>query len=145
SWKSISPGSKPRSPVPAGRSLPSRSSAPAPRLCSNDRGHAVGMDQIELNGRSYRAPTRPTVVICADGCDPAYLDAGLRAGVLPTIARFRDTGFYALADAAMPTFTNPNNLSIVTGAPPSVHGISGNFFLDRDTGEEIMMTDPELV
>ena len=103
------------------------------------------MQHIELNGRTYRAPTQPTVVICADGCDPSYLEAGLRAGVLPAVARFRDAGFYGVADAAMPTFTNPNNLSIVTGAPPAVHGISGNFFLDRETGQEIMMTDPALV
>src|SRR4051812_11051499 len=100
---------------------------------------------IELHGRTYRPPPRPTVVICADGCDPAYIEAGLKAGVLPTIARWRRDGFYALADAAMPSFTNPNNLSIVTGAPPSVHGISGNFALDRDSGAEIMMTDPDMV
>src|SRR3954452_14167777 len=103
------------------------------------------MNDVELNGRTYRLPSRPTVVICADGCDPAYIEAGLAAGVLPTVARWRRDGFYALADAAMPTFTNPNNLSIVTGAPPAVHGISGNFALDRDTGAEIMMTDPEMV
>jgi phosphonoacetate hydrolase len=65
--------------------------------------------------------------------------------VLPTVARWRETGFYALAEAAMPTFTNPNNLSIVTGAPPSVHGISGNFALDRDSGAEIMMNEPDMV
>src|SRR4051812_15785495 len=100
---------------------------------------------IELNGRTYQPPSRPTVVICADGCDPAYIEAGLAAGVLPTVARWRRDGFYALCDAAMPTFTNPNNLSIVTGAPPAVHGISGNFALDRDSGAEIMMTDPEMV
>src|SRR5260370_22051234 len=105
----------------------------------------MGMEAIELHGRSYRLPTRPTVVICADGCDPAYIEAGLKAGVLPTVARWREAGFYALADAVMPTFTNPNNLSIVTGAPPSVHGISGNFALDRDSGAEIMMTDPDMV
>src|SRR5260370_41826378 len=84
------------------------------------------MEAIELNGRQYRLPARPTVVICADGCDPAYIEAGLKAGMLPTVARWREGGFYALADAVMPTFTNPNNLSIVTGAPPSLHGISGN-------------------
>ncbi len=103
------------------------------------------MESILLNGRSYRVPTRPTVVICADGCDPAYIEAGLEAGVLPTIAGWREAGFYALADAVMPTFTNPNNLSIVTGAPPALHGISGNFALDRASGAEIMMTDPEMV
>ena len=103
------------------------------------------MEQIALNGRFYRRPARPTVVICADGCDPAYLDAGISAGVLPTIAGFREHGFFGFADAAMPTFTNPNNISIVTGAPPSVHGIAGNFMLDRETGAEIMMTDPALL
>ena len=103
------------------------------------------MNSIELNGRQYRRPERPTVVICADGCDPSYLDAGLQAGVLPTISRCQKAGFYALCEAAMPTFTNPNNVSIVTGAPPSLHGISGNFYLDRETGAEVMMTEPELV
>jgi phosphonoacetate hydrolase len=103
------------------------------------------MEPISLHGRFYCWPRRPTVVICADGCDPAYLEAGLKAGVLPTIARWQKAAFYTLADAAMPTFTNPNNLSIVTGAPPSIHGISGNFALDRDSGAEIMMTDPEMV
>jgi phosphonoacetate hydrolase len=103
------------------------------------------MEPIVLNGRSYRRPARPTVVICADGCDPTYLDAGIAANVIPTMAGFRDSGFYGFADAAMPTFTNPNNVSIVTGAPPSVHGISGNFALDRDSGAEIMMTDPAML
>src|SRR3954447_12691855 len=100
---------------------------------------------IELNGRTYRLPLRPTVVICADGCDPSYIEAGLAAGMLPTGARWRRDGFYALADAVMPTFTNPNNMSIVTGAPPSVHGIAGNFALDRDSGAEVMMTDPAML
>jgi phosphonoacetate hydrolase len=103
------------------------------------------MEPVTLNGRSYSRPARPTVVICADGCDPTYLDAGIAAGVLPRIAGFREYGFYGFADAVMPTFTNPNNMSIVTGAPPSVHGISGNFALDRATGAEIMMTDPEML
>jgi phosphonoacetate hydrolase len=103
------------------------------------------METIALNGRAYRRPSRPTVVICADGCDPSYLDAGIAAGVLPTIAGFREHGFFRFADAPMPTFTNPNNVSIVTGVPPSVHGISGNFALDRDSGAEVMMTDPAML
>jgi phosphonoacetate hydrolase len=47
-----------------------------------------------------------------------------------------------MADCVMPSFTNPNNLSIVTGVPPSVHGICGNFFFDPERGEEVMMNDP---
>ena len=42
----------------------------------------------------------------------------------------------------MPSFTNPNNLSIVTGVPPAVHGICGNYFFDPESGEEVMMNDP---
>jgi phosphonoacetate hydrolase len=45
----------------------------------------------------------------------------------------------------MPSFTNPNNISIITGVPPSVHGISGNYFLNPETGEEVMMTEPEFM
>ena len=102
-------------------------------------------EAIELNGRRYRKPPRPTVVICVDGCDPEYVERGIPEGVFPTIGSFRHSGYLGTADAVMPTFTNPNNVSIVTGAPPSVHGIAGNYYLDRETGAEIMMTDPQLM
>src|SRR5215469_18190556 len=102
-------------------------------------------DLIELNGRRYRRPERPTVVICVDGCDPEYVERGIADGILPTIATFAGGGYLGSADAAMPTFTNPNNVSIVTGAPPLVHGIAGNYYLDRATGREIMMTDERLM
>ena len=103
------------------------------------------MADVSVNGRRYRAPERPAVVICFDGCDPAYIERGIADGILPTIAKFRQSGFYAIADAVVPTFTNPNNASIVTGAPPAVHGISGNYYLDRATGEERMITDASLM
>jgi phosphonoacetate hydrolase len=98
-----------------------------------------------LNGRRYREPRRPVVVICVDGFDPAYLDRGIADGILPTIAGFARDGWLGLADAVMPTFTNPNNVSIVTGAPPAVHGIAGNYYLDRDTRREVMITDDRLL
>jgi phosphonoacetate hydrolase len=41
----------------------------------------------------------------------------------------------------MPSLTNPNNLSIVTGVPPSRHGVPGNHYLDP-SGEEMQLTDP---
>jgi phosphonoacetate hydrolase len=100
---------------------------------------------IELNGRRYRKPERPTVVICVDGCDPEYLERGIPDGIFPTIGAFRREGYLGTADAVVPTFTNPNNVSIVTGAPPSVHGIAGNYYLDRASGREVMMTDEGLM
>ncbi|MBS7541639.1 phosphonoacetate hydrolase [Ancylobacter oerskovii] len=102
-------------------------------------------DYIVVNGKSYRKPQRTTVVICFDGCDPAYIESASQAGVTPTLDAMRSGGHFALADAAMPTFTNPNNVSIVCGAPPSVHGVAGNFYLDRATGETVMMLDAALM
>ena len=98
-----------------------------------------------LNGRTYRAPGRPVAVVCIDGGDPAYLARGFASGDLPNLARFASWGFSATALSVIPSFTNPNNVSIVTGAPPSVHGIPGNYLLDAATGEEVMMNDPSFL
>ncbi|MGR4868927.1 phosphonoacetate hydrolase [Variovorax sp. LARHSF232] len=98
---------------------------------------------IEVNSRSYRWMSRPVVVVCVDGCEPAYLDAAVAAGVAPYLARMMKSGANLLADCVVPSFTNPNNLSIVTGAPPAVHGICGNYFFDRELGQEVMMNDPK--
>jgi len=100
---------------------------------------------VEVNGRTYRTPRQPTAVICFDGCDPRYISHGLSSGLFPNISKVISQGFYTIADAAMPTFTNPNNMSIVAGAPPRVHGISGNYYLDKKTGKEVMITDASLV
>ena len=98
---------------------------------------------IRVNERSYRWMQRPVVIVCVDGCEPAYLDAAVEAGVAPYIEKMMRTGANLLADCVVPSFTNPNNLSIVTGAPPAVHGICGNYFFDRELGKEVMMNDPK--
>ncbi|MEX2618201.1 MAG: phosphonoacetate hydrolase [Alphaproteobacteria bacterium] len=102
-------------------------------------------EQITVNGRCYNWPAAPVVIVCIDGSEPAYMDDAVAAGHMPWLERARSTGFDHVADCVVPSFTNPNNLSIVTGAPPSVHGIAGNFFLDPDTGEEVMMNDPKFL
>jgi len=98
---------------------------------------------VTVNGRRYRRPASPLVVVCVDGCEPAYLDEATAAGAMPYLAGVRVTGTSRITHCVMPSFTNPNNLSIVTGAPPSVHGISGNYFYDPDAGVEVMMNDPK--
>ena len=102
-------------------------------------------DTISVNGRTYRWPRGPVVVVCIDGSEPAYFDHGIAAGATPAVARFRARDVYRLARSVVPSFTNPNNLSIVTGASPAVHGISGNYFYDPATGREVMMNDPEFL
>jgi phosphonoacetate hydrolase len=101
--------------------------------------------QITVNGRAYHWPKSPVVVILIDGGDPAYVRDGLAQNVLPSFRRLMTEGFASVAQGAMPSFTNPNNISVITGVPPSVHGISGNFFLNPATGQEAMMDQPEFL
>src|SRR3954463_4224175 len=98
---------------------------------------------INVNGRTYRWMAQPLVVVCVDGCEPDYITQAMQAGRAPYLRELCAKGASYLADAVVPSFTNPNNLSIVTGTPPSVHGICGNYFYDRDTGTEVMMNDPK--
>ena len=100
---------------------------------------------MELNDISYSWPRKPLAVVCIDGGDPEYLETGLRDGIIPNIARFMNEGFYKVAQGSMPSFTCPNNMSIVTGTEPEIHGISGNFFIDPETQEPVVMTGPELL
>ena len=96
---------------------------------------------VAVNGRSYPFPRVPAIAICLDGCEPAYLTEASRKGLTPTLDRFAAEGTMRIAHSVIPSFTNPNNLSIATGRPPAVHGICGNYLFDPATGEEVMMND----
>ena len=97
---------------------------------------------VTVNGRTYAWPRRPLVVMCIDGCEPDYVRQAIGAGAMPYLASTLPGGTERLADCVVPSFTNPNNLSIVTGVPPAAHGICGNYFFDREAGAEVMMNDP---
>ncbi|HMA32751.1 MAG TPA: phosphonoacetate hydrolase [Casimicrobiaceae bacterium] len=101
------------------------------------------MKSLTVNGRSYRWPGRPVVVVCVDGCEPDYLNQAITAGLAPWMASLEGRGTCLTAESVVPSFTNPNNLSIVTGTPPSVHGIAGNYFYDTEAQAEVMMNDPK--
>ena len=96
---------------------------------------------VSVNGRDYRFPKTPTVVVCIDGSEPGYIERAIDAGLAPNLARLMRDGANLSALSAMPSFTNPNNISIITGRPPAVHGIAGNYFYDRQSGKEVMMND----
>ncbi len=103
------------------------------------------MAPIAVNGRRYARPAGPVVVVCIDGSEPGYIEAAAATGRAPYLERILKQGTSRIADCVVPSFTNPNNLSIVTGVPPSVHGICGNYFFDRESGAEVMMNDPKLL
>jgi len=107
------------------------------------RAGSPAVDTITVNGRAYLWPARPLVVLCVDGSEPDYITRAVAAGAMPYLEGVLARGTSRLAGGVVPSFTNPNNLSIVTGAPPSVHGICGNYFYDREAGAEVMMNDPK--
>ena len=100
---------------------------------------------VSANGRSYAWPRVPAIAICLDGCEPAYLDEAIKAGLMPALERIKKKGTVRFAHSVIPSFTNPNNLSIATGRPPAVHGICGNYLYNPETGEEVMMNDPKFL
>jgi phosphonoacetate hydrolase len=105
----------------------------------------MSKQSITVNNRSYCWPKQPLVVVCIDGSEPDYIEKAVAAGQMPFTEKMLAQGADLRAHCVVPSFTNPNNLSIVTGQPPAVHGISGNFFLDPDSGEEVMMNDPKFL
>lgn len=96
------------------------------------------MSSFTVNGRTYSPPACPVVGICLDGSADEYLDAALARGRMPSLQRMAVEGFRGLARGQMPSFTNVNNASIVTGAPPRLHGIGGNYFFDTSIDQEVM-------
>jgi len=100
---------------------------------------------ITVNDRTYSWPNQPIVVVCVDGSEPAYIEQAVTAGRMPFTAKVIENGTDLRANCVIPAFTNPNNLSIITGTPPAVHGICGNFFYDMEADAEVMMNDPKLL
>ena len=84
---------------------------------------------------------KSTVVICIDGFDPEYLEAC----DTPNLRRLGRSGFLRIGRSLMPSVTNVNNVSLVTSSFPEVHGISSNYRLVRETGEEIYMESGEYI
>ena len=123
---------------------PARGAEPRPHAQGDGfNGVATMPSELTVNGRTYRWMERPLIVVCVDGCQHEYITAAVAAGAAPFLGRLlAGAGDCFIADCVMPSFTNPNNLSIVTGVPPSVHGICGNYFFDPERGEEVMMNDP---
>ena len=101
---------------------------------------------IEINERQYPGiPSSTAIVICLDGSQKEYFEEASKLNITPNIDSLKKSGEDLLVNSAIPSFTNPNNISIVTGRPSSVHGICGNFFYTPSTGEEVMMNDPQFL
>ena len=101
-------------------------------------------NSLSINNREYPSILNQTsIVICLDGSQKEYIDEASKLNLTPNLDDIIQKGENLMAHSAIPSFTNPNNISIVTGQPSSVHGICGNFFYTPETGKEVMMNDPQ--
>src|SRR3989442_13074274 len=101
-------------------------------------------EPIAINGRTYAWPPRPLVVVCVDGCEPDYLEQAFLAGAMPYLASAAAEGTRVLGACVVPSFTNPNNLSIVTGVPPPGKASCGNSFWAAKPAPRAGRTAPSL-
>ena len=99
---------------------------------------------IKVNGKSYRLPDKPVAVICLDGSADEYISAARARSLMPNVHKMELEGYRGMVRGALPSFTNVNNTAIVTGLTPAETGICGNYFLDPDKGEEVMMNAPHV-
>ena len=47
---------------------------------------------VSVNGQFYDWPLVPAIAICLDGCEPAYLDEAIKAGLMPALVRTKAKG-----------------------------------------------------
>lgn len=81
-------------------------------------------------------------LICIDGCDPDYI----KRSSVPNLRRLARRGTYIEEGISMvPTVTNVNNVSLITGAYPDKHGITSNCYYDMDSGKEVYMESAEFI
>ncbi len=84
---------------------------------------------------------RTHLVICLDGIGPEYL----AASHTPTFDELGRRGWRTIGQGAMPSVTNVNNVSMVTGGPPALHGITANYYFDRATGQSVYMESADFI
>ena len=82
-----------------------------------------------------------TVMVMVDGLDPEYLESCST----PILRQLAKDGFMVEGKAMMPTVTNVNNVSLVTGSYPETHGITSNYWFNRQADAEFYMESEEFV
>jgi phosphonoacetate hydrolase len=86
-------------------------------------------------------PSRKVLFVSVDGFGPEYLTLS----DMPNLKAMIASGIYVEGADVIPSVTNVNNASIVTGSFPSEHGITGNYYYDPSTRAGTFMESPEFL
>jgi phosphonoacetate hydrolase len=88
--------------------------------------------------------TRPKRILMflVDGFDPAYVQPAR----MPRLAALMKGGASTLdGRGVLPSLTNVNHVSLLTGTYPARHGLSTNFYYDRSTRTDVFMEQVSFV
>lgn len=85
--------------------------------------------------------SRIAIIVCIDGCGLEYLHSS-RVSFIKCIG---EKGCYLEGNSMIPSVTNVNAVSILTGKYPEEHGITTNYYFDRKTGQEVYMESPNFI
>lgn len=82
------------------------------------------------------------LMFLVDGFDPAYVQPAR----MPRLAGLMKAGAATLdGRGVLPSLTNVNHVSLLTGTYPARHGLSTNFYYDRATRTEVFMEQVSFV
>lgn len=84
---------------------------------------------------------KTTVLIMIDGFGPEYL----AASPMPNLRALAADGLMTEGRGMMPSVTNVNNVSLITSSYPQTHGITSNYWYNRDSGIETYMESGEFI
>ena len=85
---------------------------------------------------------RKALMFLIDGFDPAYVQPAR----MPRLHALMQAGGSTLdGRGVLPSLTNVNHISLVTGTYPERHGLSTNFFYDRQSRSEVFMEQVSFV
>ncbi len=87
------------------------------------------------------AARRKVLIILIDGFGPEYVERS----DMPNLKRMNREGTFKIGKAVIPSVTNVNNASLVTGSFPSEHGVTTNFYYDRDTKKSVEMESSDFL
>ncbi|OQP64488.1 nucleotide pyrophosphatase [Niastella vici] len=94
-----------------------------------------------LQGFSAAYTQQRVIILMVDGLGLDYISSS----AMPTLQSWKQKGLYKTVQSVFPSVTNTNNTGICCGAWPAQHGITGNSFLNLQTGQEEYMETTELV
>ncbi len=86
-------------------------------------------------------PARKVLFMCVDGFGPDYL----AQSDMPNLREMMRAGTYVEGTGVLPSLTNVNNASLITGSLPAEHGITGNYYYDRRTKEGTFMESADFL